>query len=225
MRKRIFILNALLFVSILFSGCQNNRILGGFYSEELNFPIVERSWDGAEIQCLSRERKSFMDFPTRNMTILMFSVEEEEPYWAIAVRNQGHTDLTVEIDQTEITISPGSSKWIYRSEESYPGDYNVIFNSQQDGLLSGSVELWQSDNLSDLVPVYRMTAKIIKVLDGYFLAEPIKTSLEKETSTKFYGATPVLRCLVLPEAPVLWTTETALTASRIVLQAWKAPIT
>ena len=197
MRKRICLLTALLLLSVVFSGCQGPHMLGefmleNFYSEELKFPIVERTMDGAEISCLSQERKAFMDFPTRNMTILMFTIEKEEPYWAIAVRNQGHTDLTVEIDQTEVTVSPGSSKWIYRSEASEPGDYNVIFNAQQDGLLSGSVELWQSEDLSDLVPVYRMTVKILKVLDGYFMAEPIKTSLVEETATKFYGATPVL---------------------------------
>ena len=190
-------LTALLLLSTLFAGCQGPHMLGefmleNFYSEELKFPIVERTMDGAEISCLSQERKSFMDFPTRNMTILMFTIEEDEPYWAIAVRNQGHTDLTVEIDQTEVTVSPGSSKWIYRSEASDPGDYNVIFNAQQDGLLTGSVELWQSKNLSDLVPVYRIKAKILKVLDGYFLAEPVRVPLGQDDTMKFYGANPVL---------------------------------
>ena len=192
MRKRISMLAALLLLSTLFSGCRGPHMLENFYSEELNFPIVERSMEGAEIPCFSQERKAFLDFPDRNMTILMFSSEEEEPYWAIAVRNQGHTDLTAEINQTLVTVSPGSSKWIYCSEASAPGDYHVIFHSQQDGLLSGSAELWQSENLSDLVPVYRMTAKILKVLDGYFLAEPIRTSSEEEAAVKFYGATPVL---------------------------------
>lgn len=197
MRKRVCFLTALLLLSVLFSGCQGPHMLGefmleNFYSEELKFPIVERTMDGAEIPCLQQERKAFMDFPTRNMTILMFSVEEAEPYWAIAVRNQGHTELTVEIGQTMVTLSPGSSRWIYRSEASAPGDYNVVFNAQQDGLLEGSVELWQSENLSDLVPVYRMRAKILKVLDGYFLAEPVRTSLEEGAAVKFYGETPVL---------------------------------
>ena len=197
MRKRICLLTALLLLSALLSGCQGPHMLGefmldNFYSEELKFPIVERSMDGAVIPCLNQERKSFMDFPARNMTILMFSVEKAEPYWAMAVRNQGHTDLSVEISHTLVTVSPGCSRWIYCSDASVPGDYNVIFHSQQDGLLSGSVELWQSENLTELVPVYRMTAKILKVLDGYFLAEPIQTSLDEETVVKFYGETPVL---------------------------------
>ena len=197
MKKGICLLTALLFLSSVFSGCQSPHMMGDFmlekfYSEELNFPIVERNLDGAEIPCFSQERKAFMDFPDRNMTILMFSAQKEEPYWAIAVRNQGHTDLSVEISQTMVTVSPGSSKWIYCSEASAPGEYNVIFESQQDGLLSGSVELWQSEKLSDLVPVYRMTAKILKVLDGYFMAEPMQASSEEEAAVKFYGATPVL---------------------------------
>ena len=192
MRKRIYLLAALLWLSALFSGCQSPHMLENFYSEELNFPIVERSMDGAEIPCFNQERKAFMDFPGRNMAILMFSVEKEESYWAMAVRNQGHTDLTVEVNQTEVTVCPGSSRWIYCSEASARGDYNVIFYSQQDGLLDGSAELWQSENLSDLVPTYRVTAKILKVLDGYFLAEPVRTSIGEEAALKFYGATPVL---------------------------------
>ena len=192
MRKRICLLTALLLLSALFSGCRGPHVLENFYSEELNFPIVERSLDGAEIPCFSQERKAFLDFPDRNMTILLFSSEEKEPYWAIAVRNQGHTDLTAEVNKTLVTISPGSSKWIYCSEASASGDYHVIFHSQQDGLLNGSAELWQSENLSDLVPTYRMRAKILKVLDGYFLAEPIRTSIEEEGAVKFYGAIPVL---------------------------------
>ena len=197
MRKRICLLTALLLLSALFSGCQGLHMLADYmlenlYSEELNFPMVERSLDGAEIPCLSQERKVFMGFPARNMTILMFDLEKTEPYWAIAVRNQGHTDLTAEINHTEVTVSPGSSKWIYCAEASVPGGYNVIFNAQQNGLLDGSVELWQSENLSDQVPVYRMRAKILKVLDGYFLAEPVRPSSGEETAVKFYGETPVL---------------------------------
>ena len=175
MKKKIIIFLCL--SCLMLTGCQEPQLLTEFLltdylEEELNYPLVVRSLEDAEIPCLQEHRYGYLEFPCRSTAGTSFETDEETPYWAIALRNHGHGTLTVSIDGSSVTVPAGTGSWIYTAKAAEPGEHVLSFSVESGGPMKGFMELWRSETPEKIVPSYQMNAKVISVHDDYFQAEP-----------------------------------------------------
>ena len=190
MKRELILLSLVFLIAGLLLGCQGPEAAENFLEEERNYPLVVRELEGAGIPCQGRARSAYLNFPCRNSAVLGFEIKETTPFWGIALRNQGHTELKAELDARSFSVQPGESRWIYTAEAAETGEHLLTVSSESKGPLKGYAELWLAATPEAVCPGYELDGRILQVYDHYLQVEPWHYEGSRNIPDSFYVKLP-----------------------------------